>query len=391
VSATDPVLAGCTRSPAANFDQQPVTIDVSSCFAQSAGQPQLGDPPYTLQISYDGVTYGASAGGASSAWQANVLPPSGAINLKTGFPVAPPTIQFNFTANATGNAPLYFKWCDGNNDATSCASGSEQVTLLTGLTATPAAFLGYWDPGVNPNYGGVFTPPVTGLPMRPTLSLSALDGAIGINAPSATLTLAPPSDGGSLSSATLTGSASTLATQLNLLTYGPCGSFVTQDLNGRDTTSSILLAQLEPPCVLPLAGGVTFAYTLSDGSQSQGSSGTINIRALSSFQQSPSQVYATLGASCSNSSCHGGPAVVFWRYDAASANSTYTTISTGHDNFGALLVKAGKPAESAFYTAPCLGKDTSGGALFGMTQIFLPTASECQILYQWILEGGQNN
>ena len=392
VSATDPVLAaGCTTTPTANFNGQPVTVDVSSCFAQTSGQPQLGDPPYSLQISYDGVTYGTSAGGTGSAWQASVVPASGAINLKTGFPLAPPTIQFNFTPNATANVPLYFKWCDGNNDATSCASGSVQVTLLTGLTATPALFLGYWDPTANPNYGGVFTPPVTGSPMRPTLSLSALDGAIGVNAPSATLTLAPPSDGGSLSSTTFTGSASSLMTQLGLLTYGPCGSFVTQDVNGLDTTSSILLTQLEPPCALPLAGGVTFAYTLSDGSQSQSSSGTINIRALSSFQQTPSQVYGTLGTNCSNAGCHGGPAVVFWRYDATSANSTYTTISTGHDNFGALLVKPGQPSQSAFYTAPCLGTDAAGGPLFGMVQVFQQTASQCQILYQWILEGGQNN
>jgi hypothetical protein len=311
--------------------------------------------------------------------------------LKTGFPVAAPTIQFNFTPNATANVSVYFKWCDGNNDAQSCVSGIVQITLLTSLTASPAGILGYWDPTANPNYGGVFAPPVRGLPMRPTLSLSTLAGAIGVNTSSATLTLAPPTDGGSLSSTTLTGSASSLAAQLGLLTYTPCGSFVTQDVNGADTTSSILLGQLEPPCALPLGGGVTFAYTLSGGSQSQSSTGTINIRALSSFQQTGSQLYKTLGSSCSNSSCHGGSAVVFWSYNATSANATYTSISTGRDTSGAPLVKSGRPAQSDFYTAPCLGTNTSGARLIGMAQVFQPTASECQILYQWILEGGQND
>lgn len=387
VSPTDPVLAGCSMSQQANFNGQPVMIDVSSCFTQ------LGDPPNTLQISYDGISYGATAGGPTFAWQASVVPAGGAINPQTGFPKAPTTIQFAFTPNATASMPLYFKLCDGNSGPTSCASGSLQVTLLTGLTATPAAFLGYWDPTVNPNYGGVFAPPVMGSPMRPTLSLSALNDAIGVDSPSATLTLAPPSDGGSLSSAALTGSAASLATQLNQLTYGPCGSFVTQDVNGNDTTSSILLTQLEPPCALPLAGGVTFAYSLSDGSQTQSSTGTINIRALSSFQQTPSQVYQILGASCSSSSCHGGPAVIFWQYNATSANSTYTTISTGHDNFGALLVKPGQPMQSDFYTAPCLGTDTSGVPIPPpMPAVLQPaTSTACQILYQWILEGGQNN
>ncbi len=391
VSASDPKLVGCTTNPAANFNGQQILIDVSSCFAQVSGQPQLGDPPYTLQISYDGITYGPNAGGTSLAWQANVVPASGAINPMTGFPQVVPTIQFNFTPNATSNAPLYFKWCDGNSDASSCALGSTQVTLLTGLSATPASFLGYWNPAANSNYDGrVFTPPVTGLPMQPSLSLSALNSAISFDAPTGMLTLAAPSDGGSLSSYTLTGSASGLSTQVSMLTYGPCGNFVTQDINGNDTASSILLAQLEPPCAIPLAGGVTFAYTLSGGGQSANSSGTVNIRALSSFQQTASSVYATLGASCASSSCHGG-GVIFWQYNATSANSTYASISTGHDNFRAPLVEPGKPAQSVFYTAPCLGTDTSGAALQGMPQIFQPTASECQILYQWILEGGQND
>ena len=382
VSASDPVLAGCPTSMA-NFDGQQIPIDVSACFTQ------LGDPPFALQLSYDGVTYGATAGAASLAWQASVVPASGPLDPKTGFPQAGPAIQFNFTPNAAGDAVLYFKWCDGNTDASSCASGTVPVALLTGLSATPASFLGYWNPAANASYGGVFTPPPSGLAMQPSLSLSALNAAISVDAPAATLTLTAPSDGGSLSGSTLVGSASGLAAQVNTLTYAPCGNFVTQDINGNDVTSSIRLLQLEPPCAIPLAGGVTFAYSLSDVSQSQSSVGTINIRALSSFQQGASSVNGTLGASCSSSSCHGAP--IFWQYDSTSANSTYTSISTGRDSFGAALVKPGQPAQSAFYTAPCLGTDTSGTALQGMSQIFQPGSSECQILYQWMLEGGQND
>jgi hypothetical protein len=394
----DPSLAVSSHCPAAqaNFNGTQITVDVTDatqgCFKTLGDAGYVG---YSLFVSGDGTNYSNcvntpsctnNLNNAAIPWMASVS--SGQkTDPATNQNIFVPTITFNFTPAATGNATLYFKWCDGNSGPSSCVEGTATVSLITGLNASAATFLTYWAP-TDANYGQggfSFTPPSSGSAINPPLSLGALNTFISVDAPSATLSLGTLSDGGSFSSATLTGSASSLTTQINSLTYTPGDHFVTCNINGVDLSTG-------NPCTGQSTSGVTFPYSLSTTGSTVSSTGTINIRALASFQTGTNAIYTTLGNNCTSGSCHasGGAGTNRWTY-SGTANSTYNSIQAGVDHTSNTLVKAGDPSHSAFYTAPCTGSDTGLGmpVQFTGSAATAPKTSQCQIIYQWILEGGQ--
>jgi hypothetical protein len=414
IPTTDPLLAtssGCPQSTA-DFDGDPLSspLDVSACFTLNAnGAPVLGDPPYALQISYDGTTYGSTVSGASLPWNASVVPGT-SIDPNTGLNVFVPRIAFNFTPNATGNATLFFQWCDANSSAKSCVRGSAGIGLATGLTLSSATFLAYWDPSVNPDYGtGTspfrYTTPSGAGAINPSLSLAALSGDFTVDAPSATLAFSAPTysvaaDSGTLAAGAnalpLQGTSSQLHALVGGLTYTPGAAFVTCNVLGNDLATG-------NPCVSgQTTSGVSFNYTLNDTTQQKTATGTINIRALASFQSGANAFMGASGllaSNCTNGSCHqaGGAGTTYWHFTPASAGTTYASIMGGTSQSGHPLVVPGDPAHSAFYTASCFlvdpYPDSSGSTAVNMNIASPPLAPHngagCVAFYQWILEGAQ--
>jgi hypothetical protein len=393
VTPSDSKLATCPMF-SSDYSGTSASLAVTSCYSP------LGDAPYSVLLSADGTNYSPTAA-STAAWGASVQSPSGpvVIDPKTGLSDALPSVLFNFVANGNGNpATLFFELCDGNNV---CLPQSANVSVLTGLTAnSDSALLGFWNAGNN-----AFTIPANE-GINPSLSLQSLSPSyINSDAPSATLTLTQPTDLGNLSSYSITGSPNAISSGLGALTYTPCGFFVTQDLNGVDTTGTIPSGRVNASngaCNNPAAGGVTFGYTLTDGvsSQTMSASGTINIRALTSFQSSPDNqantnaIYAILSQAgtqaphLSCSICHAAPTGPAWSYTPSQEGTTYDSIIGGHDliNPALPLIVPGDPSHSPFYTAPCLGAYAPG-----MPQTFAATDIQCLTIYQWILEGAQND
>jgi cytochrome c5 len=394
VTPSDSKLGTCPLF-SADYSGTSAQLAAASCYSP------LGDAPYSLLLSADGTNYSPTAV-STAAWGASVVAPNGPVALdpKTGLSDALPSVLFNFVANGNGNpATLFFELCDGNNV---CLAQSANVSVLTGLTANPdSALLGFWSAGNN-----AFTIPVNE-GINPSLSLQSLSPSyINSDAPSATLTLTQPTDLGTFSSYSITGSPNAISSRLGALTYTPCGFFVTQDINGVDTTGTIPAGRVNASngaCDNPASGGVTFGYSIADGISNQNMSamGTINIRALTSFQTNPDNqansnaIYAilsqpgTLGPRLGCNICHAAPTGPTWSYTSSQEGTTYASIIGGHDltNSALPLIVPGNPSQSPFYTAACLGTY----ALQGMPQIFSATDIQCLTIYQWILEGAQND
>ena len=134
VPQAQPALAHSSQCPSAQASASgtPITIDVTSCFVQANGTPQLGDPAYRLQISSDGVNYytcinstGCATVNAGLLWAAAVS--SGQSVNASGQNGFVPTISFSFVPpGVTGGATLYYRWCDVDNV---CVLGSTVVAL----------------------------------------------------------------------------------------------------------------------------------------------------------------------------------------------------------------------------------------------------------------------
>ena len=129
-----PALAQSSQCPSAQASASgtPITIDVTSCFVQASGTPQLGDPAYSLQISSDGVNFYSCINSAGCAtvsinllWAAAVS--SGQSVSGAGQNGFIPTIAFSFVPpGVTGGATLYYRWCDVDNV---CVFGNTFVAL----------------------------------------------------------------------------------------------------------------------------------------------------------------------------------------------------------------------------------------------------------------------
>ena len=435
VAQSDPDLPSGTilscPSQSANYNGTPISIDVSSCLSGQA--VQLGDPPYAVSVT-----------NSSAAWTTALKPgacPSmttPCVDPTTGLNNSRPLVAFNFTPAATQNATLDFTWCDGNGGAAGCASGTVDITLQSGTNIAPAAaFVGYWTlanpdypspafPFTVPSPGGMtFVAPIIGSAQgtQPATGAMALAGAnsglnssgfITLDTPSATLAFGPPSpsNAGSFSDAaaslanvasgTLTGpptGANSLPTQIAGLTYAPsagaAGAFVTCDINGTDLVTG-------SPCTFGQStSGATFGYMLTDNNTSTSQSGiaTINIQALTSFYTSPTNpalpvpIYSSLGSiGCGGGTCHGsstgGNPTNIWLYSASDTKSTHNTLSSIKS---ASLVAPGNPEGSPFYTAPCVTGYPAGtppDMQLMSVATSGSTAALCQVIYQWILEGG---
>jgi hypothetical protein len=361
----------------------PITINVATCFTS------FGDPPYTLAVSSDGATYGTAVTGASLPWNATVVPGTPQLDAN-GRNTTVPTLSFHFNPSATVSATVYYELCDTDNI---CATGNAAITPAGSLSVNPASFVAYWSPSAfnsaNFSSGTIAIPAsAVAIDSAPAMALGGLQSALTLNVPSSaavTLAFGALSSGtGSLSANPLSGTSASLLSQVGALTYAPPSGFVTCDLNGHDlATGATACSSL-----------VSFTDTLSSsGYADSNSSVSIDVQALTSFSRTdnsaPSQqtVYSILstpglgGNTCSNSSCHasGGSGSGFWTY-SADPNATYTSIQ------GSGLILSGNPGSSLFYTAPC-----EGALAPTMPQVFDPTSAQCQILFQWILEGAPND
>jgi hypothetical protein len=375
-----PTGLGATFSTTGNGPQ--IQIPIGPCFSPA------GDPPLTLQISYDnGLTYHTTIPDATTPpllqWNASVVTPGPQTTVSS--------ITFAFTQNATsGYPPVTYQLCDYDD---LCAVGTVNVALLTSFGLTNTTITAYLDPAANtvgPYTAGTFALPSApaveiSLTNPPTLSMAALNSSLTLDAPSFDLSFTSFS-GGSLQlsgnpTTDLTGTAAQITSQVNsLLFLPPTPVSATCDLNNAN-------------CGTPSA---TFTDTLTYASTPKAAMVTVNVQALASFstastaqpgQRSFYQIMSTpgdpgttnAGLSCSNSACHlsGGAGSGFWTYDPTSATNTWTSIST--------KINPGDPLSSLAYTAPCEGVDPSMG------NVFKETSTECQIIYQWILEGAQNN
>jgi len=182
------------------------------------------------------------------------------------------------------------------------------------------------------------------------------------------------------------------------------GPFVTSDINGHDLQNPNLNATLQP-----------FSYTLSAGAGAGGACNTnfpggssscpltADIRALTSYNRpagnGQSSIYSIVKVSCGGTSgCHtpssgNTTSGNTWTLDVASAQNTYADVcgdaqnciapKVGNTSHSAIIVP-GRPDMSTFYEAPCFG-------VTGMAAAFGPGSPQCQIIYQWILEGAPND
>ena len=376
-------LANCPLNQGASFSTTgngaQIQLPIGPCFSPA------GDAPFTIQISYDnGQTYHTTISDATTPallqWNASV--PSG---LQTTVP----TIAFAFTQNATSNfPPVIYQLCDIDAE---CAMGSVTVALLASFGVSNATITGYLNPALNTaNYsaGTIFVPPAPAVPISslssPSLSVASLNGSLNLDAPSFDLSFTNFS-GGSLQISgnpitDLTGTAAQITSQVNSLLFLPPTVTPNCDLNNASCGTA----------------AATFADTLSYAGTSKSATVTINIQALTSYSKSsnskPGQqsIYGILSQpgltnqSCASGGCHlknGGGGTSIWTYTAGDPAATYASI------LNALVLTPGKPANSAFYTAPCITGDIPAG----MPIVFTQASSQCQIIYQWILEGAKNN
>ncbi|HEV2443194.1 MAG TPA: hypothetical protein VGT07_11780 [Steroidobacteraceae bacterium] len=366
-----------------------ITVNISSCFTS------FGDPPYTLQVSSDGTSYGSAVTGSSVPWNATVVPGTPQLN-SNGRNTTVPTISFNFNPSAAGNATVYYELCDTDNI---CATGNAAIAPAGSLSVNPASLVAYWSPSAfnpsNSTSGTIAIPPsAVAINAGPAMSLGSLQSDVTLNVPSSlTVNLAfgaLASGTGSLSSSSLSGNPSSLDSQIGTLTYAPPSAFVTCDLNGDDLSTGT------GTCT----NSVSFTDTLSaSGYANSGSTVSIDVQALTSFSRSdhraPSQlnIYSGVLATCNSSGCHasgGGGGTAIWSYDSGSEGNTYTSIIDAVGSGSTNVVVPGSPNASQFYLAPCTSTDTAAQGL-GMYQVFTTNSAQCQILFQWILEGAPND
>ena len=366
-----------------------ITIEVSTCFSS------FGDPPYTLQVSTGGATYESAVTGSSLPWNATVVPGTPQLD-SNGRNTTIPTISFNLNPSATGNATMYYELCDTDEI---CATGNATIAPAASLSVNPASFVAYWLPSAfnssNSTSGTIAVPP-SGVAINtgPAMSLSELQSDLTLNVPSSaavTLAFGPlPSGTGSLSANALSGDPSSLLSQVGSLTYAPPSGFVTCDVNGND------LATGTGTCTSAVSSTDTLS---SSGFSSSSATVSVDVQALTSFsrtdQRAPSQldVYSGVLATCDNSGCHaggGGGGTAIWSYDSGSNTNTYNSILSAVGSGSTSIIVPGSPDSSQFYLAPCTSTDTAAQGL-GMYQVFASSSSECQILFQWILEGAPND
>jgi predicted CxxxxCH...CXXCH cytochrome family protein len=205
---------------------------------------------------------------------------------------------------------------------------------------------------------------------------------------------------GTLSANPLQGTPGSILTQVMTLNYAPQPGCVTIDVTNAPVASC--------------GGTVALADSLTASSvTTPPAPGRINIdvQALASFgktsSSAPTSVFGIIASTCTGSSCHsaGGTGTTAWTYtpavsgDPVAIAATHSSIQCGHKIPATasgtcqndLISAPPVPTNSHFYTALC---GTAPQLVSTMSSVsFYGTAAsqQCQIIYQWILEGGLND
>jgi predicted CxxxxCH...CXXCH cytochrome family protein len=302
-------------------------------------------------------------------------------------------------------------------------TGDTPITPAGSLTPVNKDLLTYWDPALDPIDPNLLSisGPAGAIPIKTSpnpcprsycASLSTL-GPLTLNVPSNdTVTMSFNSISGTplppatLSANPLQGTPATIQTQVANLNYAPQPGCVTRDVAKAPVTSC--------------TGTVSISDSLTASSvATPPPPGRINIdvQALAGFSKTspsaPTSVFGMIASTCSGSSCHSaggtGAGVTFWTYTppavpgdqtaiAAAIAATYSSIQCGSKNppsTGACqndLISSPTPANSHFYTALCGSGSQLSSGMSGLIGIYgTPTSPQCQLIYQWILEGALND
>ena len=354
-------LAGSDTPPCLNPPAPPM---VATVMAVSPCLSKQGLPPFSVAISNvpNGPFGGSTAG---MTWNASVVAPT---------PATGPAVSITFTSVTSASATLYYQWCSLDG----CTTGPATAQLINLLPLNDTLDMFWTDGSGNGIAGPSSQIALSAATSPPTAALGAslktplTNSLSGVpTSDSGTLVFGTPSLG-SLSPTSFTGTASALPADLSTLTYSaptPSG-----------TVSSVLLTcDINGSCTGP---AVTSTTQLTFGSNAKSGQLSIHVNALASFSSGSGSVYAVMTASCA--SCHeSGTGTPAWTY---TSGGTQAAIDATFGSFSARLTP-GSPTSSAAYNAPCV----AGDAPAGMGQIFLPSSSQCHMLYQWILEGGHEN
>jgi hypothetical protein len=259
-----------------------------------------------------------------------------------------------------------------------------KVAVAAQYSVLPHTFTAYFDPGINPSSTAGFIP-VPGAPAlgmtsasSPSFSLAALNTALSLDAPTLTLSFsglgsASLLEAGNPLTTALSGDQAAIVNQVNQLAYAPATPVVPNcNLNGACTA------------------GITFADELTFGTPKD-SIVTIDFQALTSFNTASlsglTNFYSIMKEGGSCASCHttgeGAGAWTFVDNPPTPANNSLGAQAT-FNNIQRFFTP-GDPTGSILYNAPCV---TGFG---DMPVIFSETSHECQVIYQWILEGARFN
>jgi hypothetical protein len=398
--------ANCPSGQSASFNPTGLgpdhPVSIASCFTA------FGDPPYTVLVSYDGSdgSYKAAINDASLQWNARVVPGAPSSDPVTGRDNSIPSIIFNFTQLASGTRRLYYQLCDTDNV---CMQGDTPIMLAGTLSAATANLLTYWDPAldpIDPTSLSISTPPggiainaaATPCPRTNCASLSTLRTDLTLNVPASevvTLTFDSVPAGAlpanTLSANPLQGTPTNLLSQVMALNYAPKPGCVTLDVMSAAVTSATC------------TGTLALSDSVTSNSAPNNPLGHVNIdvQALASFGKhstaAPMSVFDIVGNSCAGSSCHSpsGTGTTVWTYTPGDGAATYSSIQCGTKVTGVCqndLISAPDATNSRFYNSVC-GTTTPPLVATMNTVPFYghPTSQQCQIIYQWILEGALND
>jgi mono/diheme cytochrome c family protein len=277
-------------------------------------------------------------------------------------------------------------------------------------------------------------PPATA--SAPTASMATLGNSMVLTSDTTPLTLSFDSTfATSLTGLPVSAPANNLLAALSSVKYKPSSwyanstaqsPFVTSDIHGKDLATGTVAPTLIPfSYMLAAAPTPTVACGANFSVGSSTCQGTVEIRALTSFSRSGTgeaqAVFAifqgpagiSTQSSCNTGGCHkdqtlntswtlasqtpGGTPDKQRTYNSicntdqppdtvTTRCNTPATAKVPSGSTARSIVVPGDPDNSLLYTAACLGKGNAS-----MPRTFNATDAQCQIIYQWILEGASNN
>lgn len=401
------------------------SVSLGSCFAPlSGGSSGLasGNPPYTLSLSIDsGATWisniicgQGSATAAGGTWSACIscpqaAPPSSGLAADACNQAPSIQVQFSGTAPLETVAAIQAKLCDSNGSCVPTDASAAPVSVTFGGAS-------YFQLS-NPASGAVAAniTDSSGAGLAPTAGLDIICSPYSTSSCTQPGTQNSVAAGSAILNLTADGFTVSFAGATGGLTLTPSSPLSSTSLGSTSNLSSVSLGSFSTSslphvtCYAATGSGdiqsgscTTYTVTAELDSQSSGGTNTCGSKFLTGTSQCPpvelrvvplapyganasapytGTVYGTL-ASCAGSSCHS--AANTWTYTSQSA--TYTSLcstspSSATNAFcgNPALVSPGDPRSSLLYTAPCVTHESPMN--------FASTSSECEAIYQWILEG----